>query len=294
VIGPFSETSYEKLIGKLLQESLAQQLCPDLTRVHKLSYLLGAPEKSYLTVHVAGSNGKGSVATKIAAGLQLGGYKTALYTSPHLFSVQERMQINGQMISQESLFFILSSLYKLVDKEEGKLKLTFFDIMTFAAFSWFSQEEVDVAVIETGLGGELDATNVIVPVLSVITSISLEHTDRLGSTEESIAQAKAGIIKPNVPIVIGPRAKYQAIEKKAKLCRSPLLITESVGGWYDTENSNIAKRSLEVLKADFPNIPTDCTQALLKRPPCRFAKHGNVLLDVAHNLEGSYHLLQAI
>ena len=160
---------------------------------------LGCPHKLYKTIHVAGTNGKGSVSHTLAAILQAAGYKTGLYTSPHLTDFRERIRIDGKPISPD---FVVKFIENNRDFLEP-LHPSFFEVTTAMAFSWFAQQEVDVAVIETGLGGRLDCTNIIKPVLSIITNIGFDHTKFLGDTLPRIAFEKAGIIKKNVPAIIG-------------------------------------------------------------------------------------------
>ena len=160
---------------------------------------LGNPHRKYSTIHVAGTNGKGSCSHTIAAILQAAGYKVGLYTSPHLIDFRERIRVNGVPASKE---FVV----EFVRKERAffePLSPSFFELTTAMAFSYFAHEAVDVAVIEVGLGGRLDCTNIITPDLGIITNISLDHVQFLGSTLGSIAAEKAGIIKPGVPVVIG-------------------------------------------------------------------------------------------
>ncbi|MBR4161748.1 MAG: bifunctional folylpolyglutamate synthase/dihydrofolate synthase [Bacteroidaceae bacterium] len=157
------------------------------------------PHRNYLTIHVAGTNGKGSVSHTLAAILQCAGYRVGLYTSPHLVDFRERIRVNGEMISQERVV-------KFVESERDffePLHPSFFELTTALAFKYFEEEKVDIAVIETGLGGRLDCTNIINPILSIITNISFDHTQFLGNTLEAIAKEKAGIIKPQIPVVIG-------------------------------------------------------------------------------------------
>lgn len=160
---------------------------------------IGNPHTKLKTFHIAGSNGKGSTASFIASILMEAGYKVGLYTSPHFVKFNERIRINGKMISDEYVASFVTSLEDYIDKNNP----TFFEITTALAFKYFEEEKVDFAVIETGLGGRLDATNVIQPISSVITSISLEHTQHLGDTIEKIASEKAGIIKPNTLVFVG-------------------------------------------------------------------------------------------
>lgn len=160
---------------------------------------LDYPHKQYKTIHVGGTNGKGSTSHLLASILQEAGYKVGLYTSPHLLDFRERIRVNGELISEE---FITGFVRKNKDFFE-KIKPSFFELTTGLAFLYFAHEKVDIAVIEVGLGGRLDCTNLISPVLSIITNISLDHTNLLGNTELEIAREKAGIIKENVPVIIG-------------------------------------------------------------------------------------------
>ncbi len=172
---------------------------PGLGRVESFCRSLGDPHKDYHTIHVAGTNGKGSVAHALASVLQSAGYRTGLYTSPHLLDFRERMRVDGRMISERAVVDFVDGHRD----EMTALGLSFFEMTTALAFKYFSDEGVEVAVIETGLGGRLDATNIIMPCLSVITNIGLEHTEYLGHDIPSIAFEKAGIIKPGVPAVVG-------------------------------------------------------------------------------------------
>lgn len=167
----------------------------------KLDEIFGHPHRKYKTVHVAGTNGKGSVSHMLAAVLQSAGYKTGLYTSPHLKDFRERIKINGEMISEEEVIKWVEDYpvkYNLWDLEPS-----FFELTATMAFDYFAKKEVDIAIIEVGLGGRLDSTNIITPEVSVITNIGLDHTNLLGETLEKIAFEKAGIIKNNIPAVIG-------------------------------------------------------------------------------------------
>lgn len=160
---------------------------------------MGDPQRDYLTIHIAGTNGKGSVAHILASVLQAAGYRTGLYTSPHLHDFRERIRVDGEPIPQKGVAGFFTD-YGEKMKEAG---LSYFEMTTAMAFKWFSKSGVEVAVIETGLGGRLDATNVITPVLGIITNIGPEHRDILGDTPEKIAAEKAGIIKKGVPVLIG-------------------------------------------------------------------------------------------
>ncbi len=171
----------------------------NLSRMNRFCAEMGHPEKKFKTIHIAGTNGKGTVCRMFASVYRSAGYKTALYTSPHLLRVHERFNVDGYEISNEQLIEFFRSYGDHIKKEQ----YTFFEITTAIAFWYFAKEEVDVAIIETGLGGRLDATNVIDSELAVITSIGFDHTDILGNTLSEIAYEKAGIIKKNKPVIVG-------------------------------------------------------------------------------------------
>ncbi|NBR04163.1 MAG: bifunctional folylpolyglutamate synthase/dihydrofolate synthase [Planctomycetes bacterium] len=177
-----------------------------LDRMRKLLDLLGNPEKKLKFVHVAGSKGKGSTSAMLAAILSHQGLRTGLYTSPHLFNVEERFSINGQIISPDSLDLILAKIKKVIGfpecKELGFIP-TFFEVATVVAFIYFLESKVDLAILEVGLGGRLDSTNICNPLLSIVTTISFDHEKQLGPTLIHIAREKAGIIKPGVPVISG-------------------------------------------------------------------------------------------
>ena len=176
---------------------------PGLQTMLSMMEHLGNPHTKFPSIHVAGTNGKGSTSHLIAAVLQSAGYKVGLFTSPHLVDFRERVRINGQMIPEEDVIRFVEFL-KTIDKRQTKdQQPSFFETTTCLAFDYFAREKVDIAVIEVGLGGRLDATNIITPLLSVITNIGFDHTEFLGNTLAAIAREKAGIIKPEVPCVIG-------------------------------------------------------------------------------------------
>jgi dihydrofolate synthase/folylpolyglutamate synthase len=174
-------------------------LKPDLTNTIKLCAALGNPQEQFKSVHIAGTNGKGSVSHGLAAVMQHAGYKTGLYTSPHLVDFRERIRIDGVPVSKQWVVDFVAKTKELIEEIEP----SFFEITVAMAFAAFAEEQVDIAIIETGLGGRLDSTNIITPLLSIITNISYDHKDLLGNTLAQIAGEKAGIIKPNVPVVIG-------------------------------------------------------------------------------------------
>jgi len=171
----------------------------NLDNIIQLAAVLNNPEKNFKSIHVAGTNGKGSVCHMLASVLQHAGYKTGLFTSPHLLDFRERIKINGEMVSEDYVTSFIEKHRKFIEK----INPSFFELTTIMAFKYFAENNIDVAVIETGLGGRLDSTNIINPEVSVITNISFDHTDILGNTLAEIAGEKAGIIKQNVPVVIG-------------------------------------------------------------------------------------------
>ncbi len=172
----------------------------ELDTISNILNLLDNPEKKYNIVHVAGTNGKGSTATYIASILQVAGFKTGVYTSPHLVRFNERIAINGRDISNDDVVNAYEAVHKV---DTGERKATFFEIATAMGFYHFAKENVQWAVIETGMGGRFDATNIIKPKVSVITNLSIEHTEYLGNTIKALAKEKGGIIKTGTPVVTG-------------------------------------------------------------------------------------------
>ncbi len=194
---------------------------PGLERISEFCHLIGNPQRNYFVIHVAGTNGKGSVSNMLAAVLQQAGYQTGLFTSPHLVDFRERIRVNGEMISKQKVVNFVDR-YK-ADME--RLQLSFFEMTAAMAFDYFAQSDVEVAVIETGLGGRLDATNIVQPVISVITNIGLEHTEYLGDSLPKIAREKGGIIKKCTPVVVGEKnSNYNLVlEEIATDLRSDLI-----------------------------------------------------------------------
>lgn len=220
---------------------------------------LGNPERRFKSIHVAGTNGKGSVSHFLASILQEAGYKVGLYTSPHLVDFRERIRINGEMIPQSVVVDFVDCNREMFDK----FKLSFFEMTVGLAFDYFAREQVDIAVIEVGMGGRLDSTNVITPLLSVITNIGLDHTQFLGDTLEKIAAEKAGIIKEGVPVVIGetqPETK-SVFEAVAAAHHAPITFadshyvvddisrfTDELTGEYQKKNIATVLEAVEVLR----------------------------------------------
>jgi len=192
------------------------------------------PHRSFKTIHVAGTNGKGSTSHMLASVLAKAGYKVGLYTSPHLKDFRERIRINGKVISEQGVIDFVEKHKAIFEK----VKPSFFEMTVALAFDYFSRQKVDIAVIEVGLGGRLDSTNIITPELSIITNISFDHTDLLGDTLEKIATEKAGIIKPNVPVVISqtqPEIEHIFLEK-AQSSQSPILFADEVYNVFHCDN----------------------------------------------------------
>ena len=207
-----------------------------LENTNRLDEMYGYPHKSFRTVHVAGTNGKGSVSHTIASILQEAGYKVGLYTSPHLVSFRERIRINGEMISESDVTSFLNNYLK--KKESEILQPSFFEMTVAMAFDYFRNSKVDVGVIEVGLGGRLDSTNIITPEVSVITNISFDHMALLGNTILKIASEKAGIIKKGIPVVISEsNDEYNSVfNQKAVEMNSPIFYADSE---YKVDNSSI-------------------------------------------------------
>ncbi|MFA5850420.1 MAG: Mur ligase family protein [Bacteroidales bacterium] len=243
--------SYQK-VGKVAYK-------PGIETMKEFDKVLGYPHKKFHSIHIAGTNGKGSVSHMLAAVLQRTGAKVGLYTSPHLADFRERIKINGEMIDKESVMDFLNKWKPyMLDK-----KPSFFEITTAMAFDYFAKQSVEIAVIETGLGGRLDSTNVITPLLSIITNIALDHCEHLGFTLGEIAREKAGIIKPGVPVVVGealPSTKY-IFEQFARENSSRLVFAQEslfreilasdyeldLKGDYQTHNIRTVLTSLSLL-----------------------------------------------
>lgn len=275
---------YNEVVENLFQRKPIPN-SKNLQAFQTLLHAYGNPQNAYPCIHIAGTNGKGQVSVKIAAALQYAGYKVGVYISPHVFTFTERISINGEQIPEETIVQYHVQLDSLLEK--GTYAPNFFECITLYAFRYFKEQNVDVAVLETGVGGLLDATNVVHPLASVITSISYDHMEYLGETLEEIAEQKAGIIKPNIPVVIGPHAQYASIFQRAKKMHSPLYVVEEKATFYDTENQWIAKETLRILKKHFSALFIEHIHAgLLSFLPCRFEKRGQVLYDVAHNPDG--------
>jgi dihydrofolate synthase/folylpolyglutamate synthase len=227
----------------------------DLSNTIKLLDYLKNPHHSFKTIHVAGTNGKGSTSHMLASVLHEAGFKVGLYTSPHLKDFRERIKVNGRMIAKPTVSAFVKKNKRFFEANE----LSFFEMTVGLAFNFFKKETVDIAIIEVGMGGRLDSTNVITPEVSVITNIGLDHTQFLGNTISKIAREKAGIIKPNIPVVIGetvPESKL-VFNKIAKKNNAPIFFAENYDGTkYQTDllgdyqewNKKTVLSTLNVLK----------------------------------------------
>lgn len=265
--------------------------------------LLGNPHNTFKTIHIAGTNGKGTTAHMLAAILQTAGYKTGLYTSPHLTDFRERIKINGEMIPHHYVVDFVQNRKQDVEK----ISPSFFEWTVALCFEYFKEQEVDIAVIETGLGGRLDSTNIITPELSVITNIGMDHTQFLGTTIQAIAGEKAGIIKKEVPVVLGemlPEAE-ETITKTAREKNAPVhparlydiipLPQTDVDGPFTTQNLKTVLTACKVLTKKFTRLNAKNINAGLKNAGSLTSLRGRrqiinhtplTIADVAHNAEG--------
>jgi dihydrofolate synthase/folylpolyglutamate synthase len=304
----------------------------DLTNIRLLCGQLGNPQQQFKTIHVAGTNGKGSVSHMLAAVFSAAGYKTGLYTSPHLYDFRERIRINGAMIPETFVTEFVESQKAIIERIEP----SFFEITVAMAFQYFANEKVDVAIIEVGLGGRLDSTNIITPELSIITNIGWDHMNLLGSSLEAIAGEKGGIIKESVPVVVGkkhpqtqPVFKRLAAEKAAPLYfaedfyqqrryqldttsltvtykrdhSSELEVKTDLPGIYQVENLPTVLTAVDVLRRQGWQLPEVTVLQALTEVKKRtglggrwdvLQHHPTVVLEVAHNEDGMQKMLQHV
>ena len=260
--------SYQK-VGKVAYK-------PGIETMQALDELLGHPHRNFKTIHVAGTNGKGSTSHMLAAALQKN-FKVGLYTSPHLVDFRERMKVNGEMVPQE---FVYSFLQQYKEKFT-ELGASFFEITTALAFAYFAHEQVDIAVIECGLGGRLDSTNIITPELCVITNIGLDHCEHLGFTLPEVAAEKAGIIKPGIPVVISEKGSTEVenvFREKAAQVGAPIYFAQKV---VETQES-VGKMYKSLIEGDLDlkgacqekNLKGVCTALnLLEEAFCSYGKN---------------------
>ncbi|WP_454800997.1 bifunctional folylpolyglutamate synthase/dihydrofolate synthase [Mucilaginibacter phyllosphaerae] len=251
----------------------------DLTNTIALLDILGNPEHQFKSIHVGGTNGKGSTSHMLAAILQVAGYKTGLYTSPHLKDFRERIRINGEMISEQTVIDFVA-LYK---PDFERISPSFFEMTVALAFDVFAREQVDIAVIEVGLGGRLDSTNVINPLLSVITNIGWDHMNLLGDTLPKIAAEKAGIIKTNTPVVIGEyqREVADVFIQKAKDVKAGLVFASDVNSDITILNPT---DHLEYLDINAPQSPLPALNIKLDLPGTYQLKNVRTVLTAVDEL----------
>ncbi|RLD37052.1 MAG: bifunctional folylpolyglutamate synthase/dihydrofolate synthase [Bacteroidetes bacterium] len=262
----------------------------NLDNTYALMEVLNQPQKKFKSVHIAGTNGKGSTAHMLASIYQEAGYKTGLYTSPHLKDFRERIRLNGEMVSKE---FVIDFVGKYAN-DFKTISPSFFELTMAMAFQYFAEEKVDIVILETGLGGRLDSTNIVNPELSIITNIGKDHMRFLGDTLPEIAVEKAGIIKPNIPVLIGEKqTEIQAVfEEKAKELFAPLSYAEDLVGLEtdDSDNYSVSYSKKELFKdLNFPlygnyqikNLKTAIAAAMLLELSLYAIKSGieNVLLN---------------
>ena len=285
----------------------------NLENIRMLLKKVGNPEKRLKIVHVAGTNGKGSVCAMLSSILKEAGYKVGMYTSPHLKRFNERIRINDNLVTNKEIASYFLRIKPHITNQ------TFFEITTAMAFIYFYEKNVDIAVLETGLGGRLDATNVIKPLVSVITNIGIEHTDYLGNTIKKIAYEKAGIIKKNIPVITGAKGSaLKVIKETAKRKNAPLVINKKYKKNIDTFAINNYKNlKLDFLKGDFQleNAATAVTtiDALNRYYNLKINKNNvrdglkkakwrgrlqyirkNILIDCAHNPAGFKALIREL
>jgi dihydrofolate synthase/folylpolyglutamate synthase len=284
-----------------------------LDNIHALVAELGHPERAFISVHVAGTNGKGSVVAMVDRALTAAGHRSGRYTSPHLVDLSERFVVDGQPVARPTLEAIATDVHDAVGRllSRGQLQAspTFFEVTTAIAFETFRRARVEVAVCEVGLGGRLDATNVLRPAVTAITSIGFDHQQYLGNTLTDIAGEKAGIIKPGVPVVIGrlgPEARI-AVEDVARRLGAPIIAADDrralepyaplrlgLAGTHQLDNAVIAVRVLEELDRHGTDVPAAAIRAGLEevvwpgRLEWRRLPDGReALLDAAHNPDGA-------
>ena len=275
----------------------------NLDNIKLLDAHLGHPHKGFKTIHVAGTNGKGSTSHMLAAILQEAGYKTGLYTSPHLKDFRERIRINGEMASTDFVVAFIENNKSFIEEHN----LSFFELTVGMAFTYFEQQKVDVAVVEVGLGGRLDATNIITPEIAVITNIGLDHTAFLGTTLPEIACEKAGIIKKNVPVVIGEKQpETTSVFVQAAVDNGSTIYFASsenypeypsdLKGNYQKQNKKTVLKTIEVLqgKGTFLVNPDNIKMGILHATRLtglmgrwqQLGEKPKVICDTGHNTEG--------
>lgn len=294
----------------MFQQIGASAYKKDLTNTLKLASHLNNPERNFKTVHVGGTNGKGSTSSLIASVLKEASFKVGLYTSPHLVDFRERIKINGEMISQEFVVDFIQNNKTFFEDS----KLSFFEMTVGMAFQYFSDQKVDVAIIEVGLGGRLDSTNIITPLVSVITNIGWDHMNLLGNTIEEIALEKAGIIKENIPVVIGEftAETKKVFQKEADFKKAPIYFASTIDdipelesdlkGNYQIHNKKTAYQAIQLLKNHFSITEGDIVQGFLnvgkntglKGRWTILSEKPLIVADTAHNKNGLELVMQQV
>jgi dihydrofolate synthase/folylpolyglutamate synthase len=303
-----TDVTYPEAIESLLDLTLfGSKLGLDNPR--RLAELAGSPHERLRFIHVAGTNGKGSVCAMLESIYREAGFRTGLFTSPHLVSFRERMQVNRELIPEETLARLTARLRdKAADFPEGR-KPTFFEMATVMALCHFAEQSCDIVLWETGMGGRLDATNIVTPLASVITNIGLDHTSWLGETHAAIAAEKAGIIKPNLPVLTSTRHPEALAAIRTEAARQDAELTElgqventidlPLPGRHQQTNAALSKAVVERLQNELPVPPEAVRDGLAKvHWPGRLqiVRRGTqtVLLDGAHNAEGAAMLRRTI
>lgn len=298
-LGYIMTTQYDKTV-KLLTSVGKFHILLGLERMEQILALLGNPQDKSDCIHVAGTNGKGSVCAILSSVLTCAGKKVGMFTSPHIFKYTERIQICGVPISDDDFSRYVFEISELADK--NGINLTEFEILTAVMFKYFADNNVEVVVLETGLGGRFDATNVIKKNLcSIITHVDFDHTDRLGDTLDKIAFEKAGIIKPNCPCIVceGREVYYDICDKVGAMLTivAPFENAENLAlkGVHQQENLSLALTAIRMI---FPEITADIIDEGLRRVKhlCRFQyiKEKNLIIDGAHNPNGISALRQSL
>jgi dihydrofolate synthase/folylpolyglutamate synthase len=309
-------TSYAQAQEYLLDtidEVVSRRTSYKLDRMRALLRELGDPHRAYRTVHVGGTSGKSSTSTMIAAALQAAGKRTGLHTKPHLHAMTERARIDGAPIERERFAALLDAMMPAIERTAAQFgRPTYYETLLALAFVYFADERVDVAVIEVGLGGRLDGTNLVLPMVAAITSVGYDHTDVLGSTIEAIAFEKAGIAKPGVPLVLAvvPATALAVIERYAAEVGAPLVYVSAAArraaaelrlrtlGGFQRANAATAIAVLERIDDDLRPTRAETARALeeLDIPGRmeRFSAHPDVVFDVAHNVEKAEALVAAL
>ena len=286
----------------MYQRQGASAFKKDLSNSIAFSAHLGHPERNYPSVHVAGTNGKGSTSHMVASVLQECGLRVGLYTSPHLKDFRERIKVSGRLMPEEDVVRFIEQNRTFLEENS----LSFFELTVGMAFVQFSREEVDIAVVEVGMGGRLDSTNILNPLVSVITNIGLDHTQYLGETLPEIAFEKGGIIKPGVPVVIGEfnEETYPVFQALAEERSAPLYLADEedvelpqtdLAGAYQKMNLRTALKTIDILREKGYEIPQDAIERGLARVIQNTGLKGRyqilrenprVICDTAHNREG--------